>query len=321
MKKIIILVVILSVSQAFGQKKDQVFSKYPEISFTAANNGHGISGEYSNRFFNIKASSFNLKEGTEEAVNKEISLSANIFDQLIGNQSVIYSAKIGFSQRKMVNALWTWGGDENRINPDTVNRDFGNIFLGAGFMVRDLAKSPYMFLREIGINGEIMKDSNFTSFSVINHFMFTGVKIGKKGLEANPTFNWGVDNREIQRNSPGFFYSIGAKLRLYDYEKYYSIDILSIEYIGGNQAERRVSSTRVTVNVTGLLDFLSRKSKKEGKDECKCGKKMQYSYTAKTFPIPYSSFSVAEDNAPFEKEGRGEGRYQKFSDIEIIDVR
>lgn len=322
MKKIVLFIVILSASSAFGQKKDQLFPIFPQVSFTAANNGGGVKAEYANHFLSIEASSFKLSEGIETAINKEISFGLQVFQQNIDHTSVVYKLKFGLSQREMVNTLWTWG-NENRMYPDTMNKIVFRTFLGLGFRHRDMAKRPYIPFREIGIEGEVMQDSNIISFAGINTFLIQGQKIGKKGLEIDPSFKWGVDNREIQRMSPGFFYSIGLKLRLYDYKKYYAIDILSVEYIGGDQAERQVSSTRVTLNVLGLVDFFSRKSAKTKQEECRCNKP---TYTAKTFPFPValsvgSEKTESEDEARLEGQTRPEGRYKKFTDIEITDVR
>lgn len=300
-------------SFTFGQKNDQIFSKFPEISFTTANNGNGIGAKYRTKFFSLEASSFKMAEGRETAINNELSVSALIIDQNIDHTSVVYKVGLGISQRDMNNTLSTWGDD--RMYPDTITKVVTRVFLAAGFRHRDLAKRPFIPLREIGLEVNLLPDSNITSFSLINTFLIQGPKVGKKGLEINPFLNWGVDNREVQRFSPALYYSLGLKLRLYDYKKYYSVDILSLEYIGGNQAERTVSSYRVTVNLLGLVGFLSRKSAKKNQEECNCKK---YSYTAKTFPIPAMTIlSLGAEETLTSGELSHEGKFQKFTDLEI----
>lgn len=313
MKKIILVITFLSIGIAFAQKNDQIFPKFGQINLTAANNGGGVGVEYSNRYFSVKGSSLTLREGSEEATNTQVTIGASVVDQMRFHYSCLYYFQLGLAKREMKNTLWN---NDLSIHLDTMNKVSTSLVLGAGFRTRDLAEKPYMFFREFGMEGSLSEVDTSTSVSFINTFLFYGPKIGKKGLELNPFIIAGMDNKEIHRFQYGLFYTVGLKLRLYDYKKYYVTDILTLEYTGGGQADREVSSARITINVLGVIDFFSRKSPKQIKEECRCKKQQQYSYTAKTFPIPMTIGSEEVNNPP---EKMADASFKKFTDFEKTD--
>ncbi|MFZ4648371.1 MAG: hypothetical protein ACOYMB_01905 [Patescibacteria group bacterium] len=249
---------------SFGQEIDsnQIFPKLPQLALMIANNGSGINVRYVNKLISVEVSSYLLEENGEQVKNREFSFGLIYVNAKEDHDNHVHNFRIGYVDRKMVNALWSF--DEQLIIAPVTAR-LNGLFLAYQYRFLAMAEKPYSMFREINLNPRILYlkeegKANVTTVNFISNFLLCGVRLGAGGMEINPSVHFGLDSREINRFQMGMSYGIGLHLRGYDYQKYYASDIISLEYISGNQASRSVSSYRLTINIFGVIDFFKRRS-------------------------------------------------------------
>lgn len=279
MKKISLIIFILSISSAFAQKKDLVLPKNIDISWSTDGSDQTITASYARSWYQLEA----VTSG-----KKFFSLGGSAFGQWSAgkHQTIRFGMKMKYwekviSQRELPEITLTQGSFQYFLLFSNLRRRGGVI-------------------REFQLHSEntIFSGGKY-AINLVGRLEMKGKNLGKAEVfSINPYFSGSLYN-ESARNLPDLKnFIIGASLKSYDYQKFYSREVVSLEYQNNASVFGPKHCLNLRINFLGVWDLFKPAPKKENK-------------------ITYYNYFPQKEEIVLEVKKISLAEYQKFTDFEV----
>jgi hypothetical protein len=280
MKKIILVIMILSIGIAFGQKKDLVLPKNIDISWSTDGSDQKVTTSYARSWYQLEA---------ESTGKKFFSLGGSAFGHWsVGkNQTIRFGMKMKYWEKVTAK--------QNELPGTTFKQGSFQYFL----LFSDLRRRGGV-IREFQLHSQntIFSGGKY-AISLVGRLEMKGRNLGKAEVfSINPYFSGSLYN-ESARNLPDLKnFIIGASLKSYDYQKFYSREVVSLEYQNNASVFGPKHCLNLRINFLGVWDLFKPAPKKENK-------------------ITYYNYFPQKEEIVLEVKKISLAEYQKFTDFEV----
>ncbi|MFZ4648478.1 MAG: hypothetical protein ACOYMB_02440 [Patescibacteria group bacterium] len=289
MKKIVVLLVVgifcIAVN-SFGQRKsDQLKPRNVEIGIETSGFQSGVNVSYNRSWYNLNV----LKTVSNNASYLE--LSGCVFGKAsVGkNQTTTFGLKMNYFEHKII---VQGNSEEVPLATKNINGSY-EYFMN----YYDLKKSSGL-LREVRGSYKSTISNDNCAVTVTINLELKGITINKtKDLAINPIFSGSIYNKPARDFPDLQSFVAGIRLVKYDFKKFYSREIVSLEYQKNGSIYGPANYINLSVNLLGVIDLFKKEPKKPN-----------YITYRNLFPRP-EHFDF-EENILVEK-------YKKFTDFQL----